>query len=90
MEDLKMEKYLVDFGTGAGNKEFDTIEEAKAYAEENISYTGKSIGIWGIDEKEEYTPLLMSKWVDMGTGQGTKKLARIGTEGYYKDWEPLF
>jgi hypothetical protein len=26
----------------------------------------------------------------MGTGQGTKKLARIGTEGYYKDWEPLF
>jgi hypothetical protein len=89
MEDLKMEKYLVDFGTGAGNKEFDTIEEAKKYAEENISYTGKSIGIWAVDG-EEYTPLLTSAWVERGTGRGTKKLAKIGTAGYYKDWEPFF
>ena len=84
-----MEKYLVDFGTGAGNKEFDTIEEAKKYAEENISYTEKSISIWGV-EGEEYNPILTSAWVERGTGQGIKKLARIGTEGYYKDWEPLF
>ena len=85
MEDLKMRKYLVDFGTGAGNKEFDTIEEAKTYAAENISYTGENIGIW-LNENEEYTPLLTSKWVERGAGQGTKKLAKIGTEGYYTDW----
>jgi viroplasmin and RNaseH domain-containing protein len=84
-----MKKYLVDFGTGAGNKEFDTIEEAKKYAEENISYTEKSIGIWAVDG-EEYTPLLTSAWVERGTGQGIKKLAKIGTKGYYKDWEPFF
>ncbi len=78
-------KYLVDFGTGVGNKEVNTIEEAKVYAQENISYTEKNIGIWGIDENEDYNLLLTSKWVDRGTGQGTKKIAKIGT-GYYTDW----
>lgn len=81
-----MEKYEVDFGTGAGNRKFDTLEEAKQYATDNISYTGKNIGIWLIENEDDYTLILTSKWVERGSGQGVKKLAKIGTEGYYTDW----
>jgi len=44
----------------------------------------------GIINSYDMERILGALWVERGTGQGTKKLTRIGTEGYYKDWEPFF
>jgi len=39
-------QYIIDFGTGAGNDEADTLEEAMKIAEEGLTYTLQPVTIY--------------------------------------------
>jgi hypothetical protein len=77
--------YEVNFGTGAGNESFDTLEEAKDYAIKNISYTGKGIVIWKND-----VPFLIANFHERGSKQGKKVIADFGKFGFVTEFESFY
>lgn len=44
-----MGKYYIDYNTGAGNEYAETLEEAKALADEGACYTQESIHIYEVE-----------------------------------------
>ena len=78
-------KYLLNYGTGAGNEWFDSLEEARANA--NFSYTQESVVI----EDEQENEILIAKW--WGTAydeevDGEEPMADFGF-GYYENWREI-
>jgi hypothetical protein len=82
--------YRVDFNTGAGNETgFESIEDAKQYADEGAEYTQESICVY-----DEDTDKLVAKrtWVgllledDLGLVEDP---ICFGDFGYYDDWEDI-
>ena len=80
--------YRVDFGTGAGNKDgFETIEDAKQYADKGASYTQSNIYIFDSDTDE----LVAARdWygipLDDELGLVEDPIC-FDKFGYYDDWE---
>ena len=75
------QKYLVDFNAGAGNQEFDTLEEAKVYAEENLNYTGETVVIRQGNVVVAYLP-----WFGTAPDVDDEVTAAFGTQGFYGEW----
>ena len=78
-----MKNYIVDFGTGRGNEEFDTLEEAKEYAEENLCYTQASIDIVDRQSGEIVAAML---WWNVEPSEDDVVTAKFGDKGFYGEW----
>ena len=76
-----MTKYYVDFGTGAGNKGFDSLKEAMEYAEENCSYTQESIKILEDGEQRAVLP-----WYGVKAEEDDEVIVNFGDFGFYGSW----
>ena len=78
-------KYLLNYGTGAGNEWHESLEEAKANV--NFEYTQESVTI----EDENGNEILKSKWwsvaYDPEEDENTP-LAEFGN-GYYAQWQEI-
>lgn len=79
-----MAKYLINYGTGAGNFEFEgTLDEVKTEADKGIAYTQTDCNIlldgevvamrrwWGVEVEDEYK---------------TDDIIDFGKFGYYEKW----
>ncbi len=84
-----MEKYLINYGTGRGNKEIlGTLEEAMELADENIAYTMKNVQI-----ETEHSERIVAQRIWENADYDNVKKEEIhdpiifGSEGYYSDWE---
>ena len=78
-----MKNYIVNFGTGRGNEEFDTIEEAKEYVEQNLCYTQVSIDI--VDrQKGEIVAVML--WWNVEPSKDDVVTAKFGDKGFYGGW----
>ncbi|MFA5559213.1 MAG: hypothetical protein WDA59_07160 [Methanofastidiosum sp.] len=84
-----MKKYLVNFGTGAGNEYADTIEEAKRIAVEQASYTQASIKIELVneDDEEENEVIARLPWWGVQPGEDDEVIVDFGEFGFYGEWE---
>lgn len=77
-----MKKFLVNFGTGAGNEYAETLEEAKQIAEENATYTQASITI----EDENYNEIAKLPWWGVYPGEDDEVTIDFGEFGFYGEW----
>lgn len=73
--------YEVDFGTGAGNESFATVEEAKVYAEENAAFTQESIVI-----RKNGEGIVKLPWYGVEPDEDDAVVCAFGTEGFYSNW----
>jgi len=82
-------KYLVNFGTGAGNEYADTIEEAKELAVEGATYTQCSITIELVNENDEEENEVVAKlpWWSVQLGEDDEVTVQFGEFGFYGEWE---
>lgn len=76
-------KFLVNFGTGAGNEWAETLEEAKQIAEENATYTQASI----IIEDKNYNEIAKLPWWSVQPGEDDEVTVDFGNFGFYGEWE---
>lgn len=78
-------KYLVNFHTGAGNEYFDSLEEAKAFADEAVAYTEQPISI----EDEDGCEIIHRSWygVEYNEDDDMEDPICFGSDGFYGDWE---
>ena len=79
-----MKKYMVDFGTGAGNLYADTIDEAMELADKNACFTEQNIYIIGTETGQK---LYVRNWY--GTNEGldlNDNPIDYGANGHYADW----
>jgi hypothetical protein len=76
-----MEKYLVDFGTGAGNEYAETLEDAKRIAEANLAYTQQDVDIY-----EDDTLVTTLRWWGVQPEQDDVVTAQFGSFGFYGQW----
>ena len=76
-----MKKYLVDFGTGAGNEYAETLEDAKRIAEANLAYTQQNVNIYEDDEVVATLP-----WWGVQPEQDDVVTAQFGSFGFYGQW----
>lgn len=75
--------YRVDYQTGAGNFEADTLGEAMDLADQGAAYTQKDIIIY--DENGEEAA--RRQWWGVPTDAETQKdPIEFGCFGYYSDW----
>ena len=82
-------KYTINYHTGAGNEDFDTIEECM----KNVSpaYTQQSITI----DDEYGNEIMMSEWYgvphdeDMDDDEDNKPIAYFGDFGFFAAWVEL-
>ena len=81
-----MEKYLIDYGTGAGNQEVEgTLEEAMKIADKGACYTQCDICIYN----QNGDIVAARQW--WGVTYDDSQLEEedsieFGTFGYYSDW----
>lgn len=83
MEDLKMKKYIIDYGTGAGNREIEgTLEKAMKDAEQGLAYTQKNVEITTLDgEQVAYLP-----WYGVEPEEDDVVTCEFGASGFYGEW----
>jgi hypothetical protein len=83
-----MKMYRVDFGTGAGNENgFETVDDAKQYADDGAEYTQCNICIYDEDSDELVSE---RKWVGLPLDDELGLVENpicFGNFGYYDDWE---
>jgi hypothetical protein len=91
IEDIAM--YYIDHGTGAGNETvIGTLDEAKARAEEGMSYTQTSVAIYEsyADFKNDAEPVAISRWRGVKYDpevNDEEPCADFGDFGYNAAWE---
>ena len=83
-------RYLVDFGTGAGNVTAETLSEAQAIADAEACYTG--CGICIIDTVKSEVVAQRRWWgvdydIDAKMGVECEDPITFGSAGYYDDWD---
>ena len=76
-----MEKYLIDFNTGAGNEYAKTLEDAKRIAEANLAYTQQDVEIYENDEVVARLP-----WWGTEPEQDDIVTTQFGVYGFYGQW----
>jgi len=79
-----MEKYMVDYGTGAGNSYHATIDEAKIVAKNGMAYTQQSVKI--VDTTTD-SLVAISRWWSVAPNDESEVLCQFGSSGYYADWQ---
>jgi hypothetical protein len=78
-----MERYYINFGTGAGNRYADSLEEAMEVADESASYTQRSITILDSDDNV----VAVRGWCGCRDGiEEELDPIDFGDFGYYGDW----
>ena len=84
-----MKKFLINFGTGAGEEYAETLEEAKEIAEENATYTQCSITIEipSNDDEEENKVVAKLPWWSVQPGEDDEVTVDFGNFGFYGEWE---
>jgi len=83
LEEIRMRKgYVVNFGTGAGNEELESLESAKTFAVDNCSYTGESIKIEQGGEEVATLP-----FYGVAAADDDVVSADFGDNGFYGEWE---
>ena len=81
-----MERYYINFNTGAGNKYADSLEEAMKIADEGASYTQCDITIIGPNG----TDVAVRGWCGCRDGiEDETDPIDFGDFGYYGDWIEL-
>lgn len=80
-----MEKYYINYGTGAGNEWTNSIEEAMKIAKENCAYTQCNIKIQDENHKDLYKSLWIGIKYDPNEDQD-EPIAIFGNFGYYTAW----
>lgn len=82
-----MNKYYVDYGTGAGNFIFEgSLEEAMKLADEGLAYTQSSVVIKDYDTHED---VAMRRWYGVppdDNAENNEFIIGFGNLGYYDDW----
>lgn len=84
-EAVKMEKYYIDYGTGAGNEWVEgSIDEAKKAADDGATYTQCDIVI--SDENED--EIIRRKWYGykLSEDDDVTDPIEFGDFGFYDDW----
>lgn len=90
-----MGKYYIDYNTGAGNEYAETLEEAKALADEGACYTQESIHIYevetdnDIDDETSRQPVAIRNWYGVAYDEEEayeENPICFGDFGYYGDW----
>lgn len=81
-----MEKYLIQYNTGAGNCSAETLAEAKQLADDGATYTQQPIEIMSDGE-----PVAIRRWYGMKY-QGNEddyqeNPITFGDFGFYADWD---
>ncbi|WP_040205333.1 hypothetical protein [Neobacillus jeddahensis] len=78
-----MEKYFINYHTGAGNLivEVNEIDEAKRIAEEGVAYTQTQITIETLDGEV----ITESRWWGVEPEEDSNVLEIIG-DGYFQTW----
>lgn len=77
-----MERYLIDFGTGAGNLFANTIDKAMQLAKEGLAYTALSVHITDTQGKTVAT----LPWYGLEPAEDDIVTAKFGTFGFYGGW----
>lgn len=83
-----MEKYIINYHTGAGNQEVEVkdLDEAKEIAEEGIRYTQMNVSI----ETPEGEEVTVARWSGVRPDEEDEEagivLVEIGGEGFYLRW----
>lgn len=78
-----MEKFLINYHTGAGNYEFEgTLEEAMKDASTGLAYTQQSVGIETLDGTQvAYLP-----WWGVQPEEDDYVTEQFGSYGFYGEW----
>ena len=78
--------YYINYNTGAGNEWADTLEQAKAIADDGAAYTQQPIVI----EDEDGNEITRRPWwgvqYDEDEGDETDPIC-FGSSGYFGDWQ---
>ena len=86
---LAVTGYFVDFGTGAGNKYADTLEEAKMLADKCAAYTQKDIRIV---DRSTGEAVAVRRWYGVKYDPDEAEQddpIEFGDSGFYGDWESI-
>jgi len=75
--------YLINYRTGAGNEQADTLEDAMAAAEKNAAYTQADIHI----EDKDGNVVARLPWVGCAAGEDDDVTVDFGEFGFYGEWE---
>lgn len=98
-----MRKYYIDYNTGAGNEYAETLEEAKALADEGACYTQQSIHIYEVESETDNDidydyyetprqPVAIRNWYGVAYDEEEayeENPICFGDFGYYGDWVEL-
>lgn len=98
-----MGKYYIDYNTGAGNEYAETLEEAKALADEGACYTQQSIHIYEVESETDNDidydyyetprqPVAIRNWYGVAYDEEESYEENpicFGDFGYYGDWVEL-
>ena len=79
-----MEKYYVNYNTGAGNFEFEgTLDDVKKEAEKGICYTQENIEI----EDKNGNTVAYLPWYGVEPEEDDYITEQFGSFGFYGEWE---
>ncbi len=83
-----MEKYFINYHTGAGNEHAQTLEEAMKKADKGAAYTQQDITI----EDNNNTVILRRRWCGIAYNPETaddsiQDIIQFGKFGYFAAWE---
>lgn len=79
-------RYYINYNTGIGNEWADTLEEAKAIADDGAAYTQRDITI----EDEDDNEVLRRPWWGVGYDEDESSdddPICFGDFGYFGDWQ---
>lgn len=79
-----MERFKVDYGTGAGDSYHATIDEAKIAAKDGMTYTQQNVKIIDTDTDEV---VAISRWWSVDPNDESDVLCQFGSSGYYAGWQ---
>lgn len=78
-----MNKYYINYGTGAGNEYIKgTLEEAKKVAEDGLAYTQTDVKI----QTEDGEDVAALNWYGVQPEEDDVVTARFGDRGFYGEW----
>jgi len=82
-----MEKFYIDFNTGAGNENAETLEEAKKIAIDGVSYTQEPVFIYIVSDGviDSKTAAILP-WYGVSPREDDIVLISYGDFGFYGDW----
>jgi hypothetical protein len=74
-------KYQINYNTGAGNQEAETLEDAMSLADGGVAYTKEPM-IITCDKKE----VARRSWYGVPPEEGAEDVIGFGTFGHYGPW----